>query len=110
MLEGMTKLLSYKAEKLPNGFIIDQSNSISGSYIEEPLCTFALCPIHLAILILRNMCCIYIVFMLSKGVNYMKMPEQLWLLHTRKPARLRRALIKRGDNRVVVISVPWYLD
>lgn len=33
-----------------------------------------------------------------------------WLLHTRKPARLRRALIKRGDNRVVVISVPWYLD
>jgi hypothetical protein len=33
-----------------------------------------------------------------------------WLLHTRKPARLRRALIKRGDNRVVVISVPWYLQ
>ncbi len=33
-----------------------------------------------------------------------------WLLHTRKPARLRRALIRRGDNRVVVISVPWYLD
>jgi amino acid transporter len=33
-----------------------------------------------------------------------------WLLHTRKPARLRRALIRRGDNRVVVISVPWYLE
>jgi amino acid transporter len=33
-----------------------------------------------------------------------------WLLHTRKPARLRSALIKRGDNRVVVISVPWYLE
>ena len=33
-----------------------------------------------------------------------------WLLHTRKPARLRRALIKRGDNRVVVISVRWYLQ
>lgn len=30
------------------------------------------------------------------------------LLHRRKPARLRRALMKRGDDHVVVISVPWY--
>ena len=43
-----------------------------------------------------------------KAVVEMKWWE--WLLHTRKPARLRRALIKRGDNRVVVISVPWYLE
>src|SRR6266480_5062915 len=55
MLEGMTKLLPYKAEKLPNGFIIDQSNSISGSYIEEPLYTFALYPICLAILIITQL-------------------------------------------------------
>ncbi len=32
------------------------------------------------------------------------------LLHARKPARLRRALIKRGDRRVVVINVPWYVE
>jgi hypothetical protein len=39
--------------------------------------------------------------------------EKKWweyLLHTRKPARLRKALMKRGDRRVVVITVPWYLD
>jgi amino acid transporter len=39
--------------------------------------------------------------------------EKKWweyLLHTRKPARLRKALLKRGDRRVVVITVPWYLD
>jgi amino acid transporter len=37
--------------------------------------------------------------------------EMRWwqlLLHRRKPARLRRALIKRGDDHVVVITVPWY--
>jgi hypothetical protein len=33
-----------------------------------------------------------------------------WLLHRRKPARLRSALIKRGDKRVVVVSVPWYIE
>jgi amino acid transporter len=32
------------------------------------------------------------------------------LLHRRKPARLRAALLKRGDHRVVVVSVPWYVD
>ena len=32
------------------------------------------------------------------------------LLHTRKPARLRAALLKRGDRRVVVVSVPWYVE
>lgn len=31
------------------------------------------------------------------------------LLHRRKAARLRKALFKRGDYHVVVISVPWYL-
>ena len=51
MLEGMTKQLSYKAEELPNQFIIDQSNYISGPYVEESLRAFALCPICLAILI-----------------------------------------------------------
>ena len=30
------------------------------------------------------------------------------LLHRHKAARLRRALIKRGDGNIVVISVPWY--
>ena len=32
------------------------------------------------------------------------------LLHRRKPARLRSALLKRGDRRVVVINVPWYVE
>ena len=32
-----------------------------------------------------------------------------FLLHRRKAARLRKALFKRGDHHVVVISVPWYL-
>ena len=32
------------------------------------------------------------------------------LLHRRKPARLRAALLKREDHRVVVVSVPWYVD
>jgi amino acid transporter len=31
------------------------------------------------------------------------------LLHRHKAARLRKALFKRGDYHVVVISVPWYL-
>lgn len=31
------------------------------------------------------------------------------LLHRRKAARLRKALFKRGDYHVIVISVPWYL-
>lgn len=31
------------------------------------------------------------------------------LLHGRKPARLRSALLKRGDSRVVVVTVPWYV-
>jgi hypothetical protein len=33
-----------------------------------------------------------------------------FLLHRRKPARLRSALLKRGDRRVVVINVPWYVE
>jgi amino acid transporter len=33
-----------------------------------------------------------------------------WLLHRRKPAKLRSALMTRGDKRVVVVSVPWYLE
>jgi hypothetical protein len=32
------------------------------------------------------------------------------LLHRRKPARLRSALLKREDRRVVVVSVPWYVE
>ena len=32
------------------------------------------------------------------------------LLHRRKPARLRAALLKRGDHRVVVVNVPWYVE
>ncbi|MGE5610065.1 MAG: APC family permease [Bacillota bacterium] len=39
--------------------------------------------------------------------------ERHWwevLLHRRKPARLRSALLRRGDHKVVVISVPWYLE
>jgi len=32
------------------------------------------------------------------------------LLHRRKPARLRSALLRRGDRRVIVVNVPWYLD
>jgi hypothetical protein len=31
-------------------------------------------------------------------------------LHRRKPARLRSALLKRGDHGVVVVDVPWYVD
>lgn len=39
--------------------------------------------------------------------------ERHWwqrLLHTGKASRLRSALIKRGDHRVVVVNVPWYLE
>jgi amino acid transporter len=39
--------------------------------------------------------------------------ERRWwelLLHRRKPARLRSALLKRGDRRVIVVSVPWYVE
>jgi hypothetical protein len=32
------------------------------------------------------------------------------LLHRKRAARLRRLLLARGDRRVVVISVPWYLE
>src|SRR5581483_1995793 len=32
------------------------------------------------------------------------------ILHRRYPARLRSALLKRGDRRVVVVSVPWYVQ
>jgi hypothetical protein len=32
------------------------------------------------------------------------------LMQTRKPARLRAALLKRGDRRVVVVNVPWYVE
>jgi hypothetical protein len=32
------------------------------------------------------------------------------LLHRRKPVRLRSALLKRGDHRVVVVNVPWYVE
>jgi hypothetical protein len=31
------------------------------------------------------------------------------LLHRRKPAKLRSALLQRGDHRVVVVNVPWYV-
>lgn len=31
------------------------------------------------------------------------------VLHRRKPARLRKALLQREDDRVVVINVPWYV-
>ncbi len=33
-----------------------------------------------------------------------------YLLHSRKPAHLRAALLKRCDHNVIVIEVPWYLD
>jgi amino acid transporter len=33
-----------------------------------------------------------------------------YLLHRRKAAKLRNALIQRGDHRVVLVSVPWYLE
>lgn len=39
--------------------------------------------------------------------------EKHWwqtLLHRRKAAALRNALRKRGDNGVVVVNVPWYMD
>lgn len=39
--------------------------------------------------------------------------ERRWwehLLHHRTGHKLRRLLIQRGNQRVVVISVPWYLD
>jgi amino acid transporter len=32
------------------------------------------------------------------------------ILHRRHPARLRSALLKRGDRHVVVVSVPWYVQ
>ncbi len=32
------------------------------------------------------------------------------LLHTHHALRLRRALLKHGGARVVVVSVPWYMD
>ena len=32
------------------------------------------------------------------------------LLHRRKPAKLRSALLKRGDHHVIVVDVPWYVD
>ena len=38
--------------------------------------------------------------------------ERHWwhiLLHTRRMAQLRSALMQGGDRRVVVISVPWFL-
>jgi amino acid transporter len=37
---------------------------------------------------------------------------QWWqlFLHRRKPAKLRSSLLKRGDHRVVVINVPWYIQ
>ena len=39
--------------------------------------------------------------------------EKHWwqtFLHRRKAAALRNALRKRGDNGVVVVNVPWYID
>ncbi len=39
--------------------------------------------------------------------------EKRWwnvLLHRRKPARLRAALFKRCDRRVIVVNVPWYVE
>jgi hypothetical protein len=47
------------------------------------------------------------------GIVIPEVVETRWwqlILHRRKPARLRRALLQRGDHRVVVINVPWYLD
>jgi hypothetical protein len=32
------------------------------------------------------------------------------LLHTHRALRLRRALLKHGGARVIVVSIPWYLD
>lgn len=39
-------------------------------------------------------------------------PTRWWqlLLHRRKPARLRSALLKRCDPDVVVVDVPWYIQ
>ena len=31
-------------------------------------------------------------------------------LHARKPAKLRNALLKRGDYHIIVVSVPWYVE
>ena len=31
-------------------------------------------------------------------------------LHQRRPEQLRAALRRRGDSRVLIIDVPWYLD
>jgi hypothetical protein len=47
------------------------------------------------------------------GVVIPELVETRWwqvLLHRRRPARLRTTLLKRGDHRVVVIDVPWYID
>jgi amino acid transporter len=33
-----------------------------------------------------------------------------YLLHRQRALRLRRALWKRGDYRVILISVPWYME
>lgn len=38
--------------------------------------------------------------------------ERRWwehLLHSRKPTKLRNALLKRGDYHIIVINVPWYI-
>src|SRR3954453_17355556 len=32
------------------------------------------------------------------------------LLHRRKHAKLRNALLKRGDRRVVLVEMSWYVD
>jgi hypothetical protein len=47
------------------------------------------------------------------GVVVTDVIETRWwqlLLHRRKPARLRASLLKRGDHRVIVINVPWYIE
>jgi hypothetical protein len=33
-----------------------------------------------------------------------------YLLHQYRAERLRSALLKSGDRRTVLITVPWYLD
>jgi hypothetical protein len=33
-----------------------------------------------------------------------------WLLHDRKAARLRAALLERGDHHVIVVEVPWFVE
>jgi hypothetical protein len=39
--------------------------------------------------------------------------KQRWyqaFLHANRARRLRRQLLKRGDSRLTIIGVPWYLD